>query len=185
MRSLFRETSDSIAFADAAIVRFLPENSRPDQIARALRDIGLARGALNSELIDCLIALHRSHRLNEHLAILSAAEGEVRQLTQDAVDGHRFLASEQLRKVLAEYRAAGEQPQRLRALLEQLFAAIKLSTAARRAWTRLLDYRNWLAHGRIGPPPRDRLPTQAELETELQKALSSFRRVIRGEPPTH
>lgn len=177
MRSLFRDAKDAVRFSTSAIQAFIPKHEETLKTARKLERIGLFKGARYDELSQRLYELELEHAFACQLAVLAAAEGEVRQLADRLVQEHRFASFPKLRKVLAQYDQDG-LPNGFRALIEQLTSALKSPLGNQTKWNRLIDYRNWLAHGRFQVPPVEKAPTQITIEEDILKAIEGLKKAI-------
>jgi hypothetical protein len=80
VRSLFRDAKGAVRFSTSAIQAFIPKHEDTLKTARKLERIGLFKGARYDELSQRLYELELEHAFACQLAVLAAAEGEVRQL---------------------------------------------------------------------------------------------------------
>jgi hypothetical protein len=175
----FRDTCDAIALATGVMREHIPEGADKRAAQQLLHRFGLARGILVNELHNYLYKLYEQHTYAGQLAILAAIEGDVRQLVTEVVEDQRYAPDENLRNVLRKYRDGG-LPDRFRSLIEEFLSAMKVRIAEREPWKKLVDYRNWLAHGRKDDFPRAKIPTQSELEQEVKRALQILTRAMRN-----
>lgn len=174
MRSLFSDVRDAFKLASGALADQIPTSSNNERVAKVLGKLGLARGISNLELRDHLYRLYFEHDLAGHLAVLAAAEGDVRRRASEVITDQRYATNPKLREVLSRYDDDG-LPNRFRFLLKELLSALKCQSKDLARWVRLIDYRNWLAHGHQGVPPRSKIPSQSELESEIEQSINNLR----------
>lgn len=174
MRSLFSDVRDAFKLASGALADQIPTSSNNARVAKILGKLGLARGISNLELHDHLYRLYFEHDLAGQLALLAAAEGDVRQRADEIIANQRYARYPKLRKVLLRYDDAG-LPDRFRALIEELISALECHSKELTRWKRLIVYRNWLAHGQQGAPPCSKIPSQADLERDIEQSITNLR----------
>lgn len=155
----------------------IPINAAEQQIANILADANLEFGLPYDELRQREFELGEAHALALQLATLAATEGCIRSLAAEWVAHRSEFSTEKLRNLLGRYHLDG-LPDRFRSLVEAFAAAVSVPKKQRATWDRLLDYRNWLAHGRCDELPRQKVPSRIDLDQVIDRAVASFRRAI-------
>lgn len=173
-----RDARNACTIAKYAWNSFIPDNSPDHRIAQQLRKIPLELGLPYSELRQRMYELSQESNLGAQLALLAATEGHIRSMASDFIADRRYSRNKRLLKLLSSYDSKG-LPDRFRSLIEQFASAIGISKSKNYEWTRLIEYRNWLAHGRESTPPRSKLPGLEELNAEIDQALKMFQIYLR------